>query len=151
METASPRLPPPQQLLVVGLCGESITVDWLPQDAVKDIKDRAYAAAQNTALANGRASLVTGASSHQLCLVFGEPDDAIKLEDASTLADCLHALRPDPRHLRPELRLASAANDLDGFVEIELDAKGRYAGSHRTQPPRQPHAAFNLPLFIAGP
>jgi len=84
---------PLQQLLVIGLCGESIMVDWLLQDTVKDIKEKAYAAAEKTSLADGTTlSLVTGVSLDQLFMVFGEPDNPTKLDDSSILKDCLRAL-----------------------------------------------------------
>ncbi len=44
---------PPQKLLVIGLCGEPIFVDWNHQDTVKLIKDRAFAAASSMTLADG--------------------------------------------------------------------------------------------------
>jgi hypothetical protein len=50
-----------KKLLVVGLCGEAIKVEWLPEDTVGAVKDKAYSAAANTLLADGsRCSLVQG-------------------------------------------------------------------------------------------
>ena len=83
-----------QKLLVIGLCGESIFVDWNHQDTVKVIKDRAFAAASIMFSADGfhyPCNLVKGISPEQLCLVFGQPDDAVKLQAESPIHDCLHA------------------------------------------------------------
>lgn len=85
---------PPQKLLVIGLCGEPIFVDWNHQDTVKLIKDRAFAAASSMPLADGfhhPCNLVKGVSSEQLCLVFGQPDDSVKLQADVLIQDCLRA------------------------------------------------------------
>jgi hypothetical protein len=50
-----------KKLLVVGLCGEAIKVEWSPEDTVGAVKDKAYSAAASTLLADGsRCSLVQG-------------------------------------------------------------------------------------------
>ena len=89
MSSAAPRL----QLLVVGLCSESIVVDWMMTDTVKVIKAKAYAAAEDTVLGDGktRVSLVKGVRLEQLCLVFGEPNNPTKLEDGVLLIDSLRS------------------------------------------------------------
>ena len=49
-----------KKLLIVGLCGEIIEVDWEPEDTVASIKCKAFTAAENALLADAR-SLVQGA------------------------------------------------------------------------------------------
>ena len=50
-----------KKLLVVGLCGEAIKVEWSPEDTVGQVKDKTFSAASNTLLADGsRCSLVQG-------------------------------------------------------------------------------------------
>ncbi len=59
-----------KKLLVVGLCGEAIKVEWSPEDTVGQVKDKAFSAAANTLLADGsRCSLVQGSCflSHADC------------------------------------------------------------------------------------
>jgi hypothetical protein len=76
-----------QQLLVIGLCGESIMVNWLLEDTVKHVKDRAYAAAGNTLLSDGtRMSLVAGVSAEQMRLVFGDTYNLIEMHDSDVPA-----------------------------------------------------------------
>ncbi len=75
------------KLLVIGLCGESIFVDWNDQDTVGRIKEQAFLAASQQLHGN----LVRGVSPEQLHLVFGQPHDAVKLENGSCLQDCLRA------------------------------------------------------------
>ena len=82
-----------QQLLVVGLSGEHLLVPWQAQDSAGDIKCRAFAAASDVRLADGsRQSLVSGVAAAQLCLVYGLPGDAVKLDDASLISDCMPGL-----------------------------------------------------------
>lgn len=73
---------PTQKLLIIGLCGDCIHVDWRQLDTVKHIKEQAFAAAS----AN-----IAGVTSDQLSLVFGQGNDAVKLEDESVIQDCLSA------------------------------------------------------------
>lgn len=82
-----------QKLLVIGLCGEIIPVDWHDGDTVKHIKEQAYAAASAVPSAVGGhlCNLVKGVSCDQLSLVFGQPNDAVKLVDESAIQDCLGA------------------------------------------------------------
>ena len=82
-----------QKLLVIGLCGEIIPVDWHDGDTVKHIKEQAYAAASAVPSAVGGhlCNLVKGVSCDQLSLVFGQPNDAVKLADESAIQDCLGA------------------------------------------------------------
>jgi hypothetical protein len=75
------------KLLVVGLYGEAIKVDWLPEeDTVGDIKTKAFRAAE---------SYAKGVSLEQLRLMFGyqEKEDAVELrEEARQLRKCLSEL-----------------------------------------------------------
>jgi hypothetical protein len=103
------------KLLIVGLYGEAIKVDWRPdEDSVGDIKTKAFRAAENTLLADGstrsmvqgQAACNTRANSHrrnaaaagvtleQLVVMFGEQDDEKILTGDETLrlSDCLSGL-----------------------------------------------------------
>jgi hypothetical protein len=84
---------PVQKLLIIGLCGEFIRVDWHDGDTVKHIKEKAFAAASAVPSAVGghRCNLVKGISCDQLSLVFGQPNDAVKLVDDSAIQECLGA------------------------------------------------------------
>ncbi len=73
---------PTQKLLIIGLCGECISVDWQDRDTVKRIKEQAFAAAS----AN-----IAGVTSDQLSLVFSQGNDAVKLEDDTIIQECLVA------------------------------------------------------------
>ena len=88
-EMASP--PPPKQLHIVGLCDETIVVEWHVGDTVLAVKKKAFDAAASTILPDGtRHSLVNGVTEAQLRLMSGS--DA--LEDGEVLSQLL------PRHLR---------------------------------------------------
>ena len=107
----------PQTLLIVGVCGESIRVEWMRNDTVGAIKCRAFEAAQRSVLADkSTRSLVQGqvhsshstptshvAMSHmpflagialeQLRLVFGDDDDVTNLDENRRLWECLRELK----------------------------------------------------------
>ena len=73
-----------RKLLVVGLYGEAIKVDWLPdEDTVGDIMTKAFRAAE---------SYAKGVSLEQLRLMFGYQDDEVELQEARQLRQCLSEL-----------------------------------------------------------
>ena len=91
--SSPPSQSPAQQLVVTGLCGETIAVEWRHDSTVACIKELAYTAASRALLADGTTgSLVEGVVLDQLCLVCEKHGDSKKLEDKRVLLDCLREI-----------------------------------------------------------
>ena len=79
---ASP--PRPNQLHIVGLCDETIVVEWHVDDTVLDIKRKAFDAAASTILPDGtRHSLVNGVTCELIAPYYWE-----KFTNVMSVKDC---------------------------------------------------------------
>ncbi len=96
--SSPPSQSPAQQLLVAGLCGETIAVEWRRDSTVACIKELAYTATSRALLADGTTgSLVQGVGLDQLGLVWEVHGDSKKLEEQRVLLDCLReSCRSEP-------------------------------------------------------
>ena len=104
------------RLLVVGLCGEAIKVEWSPADTVGTVKAKAFHAAAHTIIDGSICSLVQGAACpqhaarrraahaqppfagvtlQQLVLAFGSQEDDIHVlrDEAQRLDEGLNDVR----------------------------------------------------------
>jgi hypothetical protein len=104
---------PTQQLHVVGLCGESISVQWRRDDTVSSVKEKAYTAASNTMLSHGIQSFVQGIELEQLSLVYEVHGGSKELDDEAVLLDVLRSscrsevfICASAQFFRPDIRAA---------------------------------------------
>ena len=92
MASATPPSPA-QQLLVTGLCGECISVEWRHDYTVCRVKDMVYTAASDALLADRtRHSFVQGINLDQLSLVHEVHGHSKKLEDDRALLASLREI-----------------------------------------------------------